>query len=66
MDKTKIKSIAIYPPIGIARIGNAPEYFLASEVPGVEPSPKDGYKDAEGRIKKQAVKFKIYAFLFNI
>lgn len=62
MDTTKISSLSIYPPIGIARIGNSPEYFLASEVPGVEPSPPDGYKDNDGRIKKQAVKFRVYAF----
>jgi hypothetical protein len=77
MDKSKINSISIYPPIGIARIGNSPEYFLASEVPGVEPDPttvstdptdpkvskvSKGYKDFAGRIKKQAVKFKLYAF----
>lgn len=62
MDTSKIESVSIYPPIGIARIGNSPEYFLASEVPGIEPDPSNGYKDAEGRIKKQAVKFKVYAF----
>lgn len=62
MDKSKIESVSIYPPIGIARIGNSPDYFLASELPGVEPKPMNGYKDAKGRIKKQAVKFRIYAF----
>jgi hypothetical protein len=62
MDKKKINSVSIYPPIGIARIGNSPDYFLASEVPGVEPTPSNGYKDHEGRILKQAVKFKLYAF----
>jgi len=62
MDKSKIDNIAIFPPIGIARIGNSKKYFLASEIPGVEPETKDGYKDAKGCIKKQAVKFKVYAF----
>lgn len=62
MNKSKIDNIAIYPPIGIARIGNSPEHFLASETPGVEPIPSGGYKDDQGRIKKQAVKFKVYAF----
>lgn len=62
MDKSKIDHVSIYPPIGIARIGNSPEYFLASELPGVEPNPTGGYKDTDGRIRKQAVKFKIYAF----
>ena len=62
MDVNKIDHLAIYPPVGIARIGNSPEYFLASEVPGLEPLPPGGYKDPEGRIKKQAVKFRVYAF----
>lgn len=62
MDKSKIDYVSIYPPVGIARIGNSPEYFLASEIPGVEPDPSGDYKDEDGRIKKQAVKFKIYAF----
>lgn len=62
MDQKKIEYLAIFPPIGIARIGNAPDYFLASELPGVEPKPSGGYKDTEGRIKKQAVKFRVYAF----
>ena len=62
MDISRIDTISIYPPIGIARIGNSPEHFLASEIPGVEPKPTGGYKDALGRVKKQAVKFKIYAF----
>ncbi|MBL4703414.1 MAG: LodA/GoxA family CTQ-dependent oxidase, partial [Flavobacteriales bacterium] len=62
MEKNKISHVAIYPPIGIARIGNSPEYFLASEVPGVAPKPAGGYKDLDGRVKKQAVQFRIYAF----
>lgn len=55
-----IKSVAIYPPLGIARVGNSDEYFLASELPGQHPVPENGYKDALGRVKKQAVRFRIY------
>jgi len=62
MTEKEISSIAIYPPIGIARIGNSDEYFLASEVPGVAPKPAGGYKDSEGRVKKQAVRYRLYAF----
>ncbi len=58
----KIDSVAIYPPIGIARIGNSDDYFLASDIPGVAPNPKGGFKDDEGRVKKQVVRFRIYAF----
>lgn len=62
MNKKDIASVAIYPPIGIARIGNSDSYFLASDVPGVAPNPKGGFKDSEGRVKKQVVRFRVYAF----
>ncbi|MEL7145364.1 MAG: LodA/GoxA family CTQ-dependent oxidase [Bacteroidota bacterium] len=62
MKNKEISHVAIYPPIGIGRTGNSKEYFLASEVPGVAPNPAGGYKDGNGRVKKQAVKFRIYAF----
>lgn len=55
-----IQSVAIYPPLGIARVGNSDEFFLASEIPGQPPVPENGYKDALGRVKKQAVRFRIY------
>ncbi len=60
--KHEIDSVSIYPPIGISRIGNSPDYFLASDVPGVAPSPSDGFKDAKGRVKKQVARFRIYGF----
>ncbi len=62
MQKKDIASVAIYPPIGVARVGNSDDYFLASDIPGVAPNPKGGFKDNEGRVKKQAVRFRIYAF----
>lgn len=62
MNKSNISYLAVYPPIGIARIGNSPEYFIASDVPGVAPQPENGYKDSEGRVKKQVARFRIYAF----
>lgn len=62
MDDQEIDHLEIYPPIGIARIGNSKQYFLASDLPGQAPSPKGGFKDKEGKIKKQAALFRIYAF----
>lgn len=62
MEIKKIASVSIYPPIGVARVGNSDSYFLASDVPGVAPNPKGGFKDDEGRVKKQAVRFRVYAF----
>ncbi|MCH2223679.1 MAG: LodA/GoxA family CTQ-dependent oxidase [Crocinitomicaceae bacterium] len=63
MRSNEIDHVAIYPPIGISRIGNSTtEYFLASEQPGVSVVPPGGYKDKEGRIKKEVTRFRIYAF----
>ena len=58
---SKITKCAIYPAIGIARIGNAPEeYYLAPEIPGKPATVTGGYKDSKGRIKKQVARFRIY------
>ncbi len=62
MRKKEIASVSIYPPIGIARVGNSDDYFYASDIPGVAPHPKGGFKDDEGRVKKQVARFRIYAF----
>ena len=55
----EITQFAIYPSIGVARIGNSPEgYFFGPEQPGVlRPGP---YRDDAGRIKRQAARFRIY------
>ncbi|MFK8101781.1 MAG: LodA/GoxA family CTQ-dependent oxidase [Saprospiraceae bacterium] len=62
MNENEIASVAIYPPIGISRVGNSEEYFYASDVPGVAPNPPGGFKDAAGRVKKQVARFRVYAF----
>ncbi|WP_108869074.1 LodA/GoxA family CTQ-dependent oxidase [Aquimarina aquimarini] len=62
MKNDEINSIAIYPPIGISRIGNSQEYFLSSDIPGVPVEPTGGFKDSEGRVKKQVARFRVYAF----
>ncbi len=53
----------IYPGIGIARVGNSPDqYFLGPEVPG-RPVDADGrFKDRQGRMKRQAARFRVYGF----
>ncbi len=59
---TAIARLAIYPPLGISRVGNSQEYFLAPEVPGI-PAVLDGrYKDKNQKVKKQVQRFRIYAF----
>ncbi|WP_212005415.1 LodA/GoxA family CTQ-dependent oxidase [Chitinophaga sp. HK235] len=54
-------SVAIYPPLGIARIGNSDEHYFSSDLPGKAPEAQGGYKDQQGRIKKQVARFRIYA-----
>jgi len=59
-----IKTIKIHPAIGIARLGNSPEFFIGPELPGDHtPPPPDGsYKDAQCRMKKQAARFRLFAY----
>ncbi|EDP63893.1 hypothetical protein BAL199_14697 [alpha proteobacterium BAL199] len=58
----KIARVAIYPAVGICRVGGSPKWFLAPELPGVPPKPEGGFKDGTDRIKKQAQRFRIYAY----
>jgi L-Lysine epsilon oxidase N-terminal/L-lysine epsilon oxidase C-terminal domain len=57
----EIESVAIYPSIGVARVGNSPdEFFFGPEVPGAEPIDPDHFRDRKGRIKRQAARFRLY------
>ena len=58
---TSIVRAAIYPAIGVARVGNSEaEFFLAPEVPD-PPTERPGfYRDATGALKRQAPRFRIY------
>ncbi|HEY6333807.1 MAG TPA: LodA/GoxA family CTQ-dependent oxidase [Blastocatellia bacterium] len=52
---------AVYPAIGIARVGNALEaFFIGPEAPGQVPHPPGGFKDESGAVKRQAARFRIY------
>jgi hypothetical protein len=56
-----IVSVTIHPAIGLARVGNSPDrLFFAPEIPGPHPGDPDDFRDAQGRIKRQAVRFRIY------
>jgi len=58
-----IKTIKIYPPIGIARLGNSKDgYFIGPERPGEVVIPSDGFRDAAKLIKRQAARFHLFAF----
>ena len=58
---TTIASLAIYPPLGISRVGNSNEWFHAPEVPGLPPLADGRYKDGSEKIKKQVQRFRVYA-----
>ena len=51
----------IHPAIGIARVGNSPEFFIGPERLGERPDPTGGFKDAQCRVKRQAARFRIFA-----
>jgi L-Lysine epsilon oxidase N-terminal len=54
VDPTKIDLIRIYPPIGIARVGNSKDgWYIGPEVPGRFDEPVGGFKDAQGAVKRQ-------------
>ncbi len=54
---------AIHPAIGIARVGDSPDtYFIGPEKPGVPQPPEGGYRDAQGRLKRQAARFRVFGY----
>ncbi|GLZ31362.1 hypothetical protein Lesp02_35500 [Lentzea sp. NBRC 105346] len=58
-----ITHVKIHPAIGIARVGNSPEeFFVGPERLWDPPSPSGGFKDAQGRIKRQAARFRVFAY----
>ncbi|MBO3457319.1 LodA/GoxA family CTQ-dependent oxidase [Aetokthonos hydrillicola Thurmond2011] len=65
------KIYKIHPSIGIARVGNSPDkFYVGSEIPGVAPveivngeeKTLQKYKDENGRLKRQAARFRIFEF----
>ena len=51
-----IHTVRIFPPIGIARVGNSVEndgWFYGPEVPGRFNEPEGGFKDVHGAVKRQ-------------
>ena len=57
----EIVRAAIYPAIGVARVGNSKDgWFLAPEVPDPLPQPSGFYRDGTGALKRQAVRFRVY------
>src|SRR5262245_39434337 len=59
--RDEIVRCAIHPAIGIARLGNSPTgFFVGPEVPGQYPLPEGGFKDPEGRVLRQAARFRLF------
>ncbi|MDU8910758.1 LodA/GoxA family CTQ-dependent oxidase [Aestuariicoccus sp. MJ-SS9] len=58
-DDDCIVSAAIYPPIGVMRVGNAPDgYYVGPEV--THPLPEKTYRDDQGRLLREAARFRVY------
>jgi hypothetical protein len=58
-----IDTIKVFPPIGIARLGNSPdEFFIGPELPGDRTPPANGYKDSRCRVKRQAARFRLFGY----
>jgi L-Lysine epsilon oxidase N-terminal/L-lysine epsilon oxidase C-terminal domain/von Willebrand factor type A domain len=61
--QVSIVRVKIHPAIGIARLGNSPaEFFIGPETTLPPAIPAGGYKDASCRIKRQAARFRLYAY----
>lgn len=61
---TRIPTFRIFPPIGIARVGNSVEtdgWFYGPEVPGRFDAPDGGFKDAHGAVKRQVQLSSLYS-----
>jgi L-Lysine epsilon oxidase N-terminal/L-lysine epsilon oxidase C-terminal domain len=74
MDPASIEALRVYPPLGIARVGNAvgdDDYIIGPEVIGGSPTlPNESparyvadFRTSDGRIKRQAARFRVYAHL---
>src|SRR5437762_2142645 len=57
-----ITTIRVHPSIGIARLGNSPDFFIGPLRPRDVTSPAGGYKDPQCRVKRQAAQFRLFAY----
>ena len=63
--ESTITRAAIYPAIGIARVGNSVEddgYFIGPEVLDAPTLEAGQYKDKRGALKRQVARFRIYGY----
>ena len=52
----------VHPGIGIARVGNSPDWFIGPVTADPPELPAGGYKDARGRTKRQAASFRVFSY----
>jgi len=52
--------LRIHPGIGLARVGDSPDMFVGPETTDDLGRPAGGYRDAEGRIRRQAARFRLF------
>ena len=62
-----MRDFRIFPSIGIARVGDSPSgWYIGPEAPDLGFLPPDGlHRDAGGRIKRMAARFRVYEFEQN-
>ncbi len=72
IDRSLIDTLRIYPPLGIARVGNAEDdYLIGPEIVGGPATHLDGgparyasdFRSEDGSIRRQAARFRVYAHL---
>jgi hypothetical protein len=62
-DPADVAYCRIHPGLGVARVGDSEDqFFIGPESPGHMAHPVGGFKDEHGRIKRQAARFRIYAY----
>ncbi|RHZ59321.1 hypothetical protein Glove_364g4 [Diversispora epigaea] len=60
-DYNKITSFAIYPPLGVASVGNSDDYYVGAAYM-LEGNPKFEFKDSQHLVRPHAVRYRIYGF----
>lgn len=53
-------ALKIHPGIGIARVGDSPEFFVGPETVDLPDDPVGGYRDDNLRIRRQAGRFRLF------
>ena len=58
----EIVRAAIHPSIGIARVGDSEEFFVAPQIDRPPSRASGFYHDRSGALKREAIEFRIYAY----